>query len=297
MSAVTRSFSDLAGAAVAAYIGRDPSFASRVGFWIEHFGAKPIGEITGDDIDEGVDVLLKRKKVLVRTTAAGVVRATSDKPLSGSTINRYVASLGSVFRDLRRMRLLPRGFVSPMPGVRREPEGESRTVSVTTADVHRLIACCRVSRNRRLAALVAMAVTTGWRKASLQGLRWGSVDLQTGFADTPRTKNGTPHRTPLMPWVVAELKRIRPAKVSDNDLIFGCTNFTRAWENSLARADLPTDWTFHHCRHIAASLLAQSGAQTITIMQALNHKTPLMAMRYSHLNVDSLRESIAKVWA
>jgi integrase len=62
------------------------------------------------------------------------------------------------------------------------------------------------------------------------------------------------------------------------------------------KADLPEDWTFHHCRHIAASILAQSGASVVTIMQALNHKTPLMAMRYSHLNVDSLRESIGRAW-
>ena len=66
--------------------------------------------------------------------------------------------------------------------------------------------------------------------------------------------------------------------------------------NAVKLADLPADWTFHHSRHIAASILAQSGASTVTIMQALNHKTPLMAMRYSHLNTDSLRDSLGRAW-
>jgi integrase len=94
-----------------------------------------------------------------------------------------------------------------------------------------------------------------------------------------------------------ELNRIKPDIATDKDEVFGKQNFDRAWQNSLKLADLPDDWTFHHCRHIAASILAQSGASVVTIMQALNHKTPLMAIRYSHLNTDSLRESLGRAWA
>lgn len=291
-------FDTLAEAAIAAYSGRDQSFASRTRFWISQFGDRDITTLTTDDIEDGIDALMKRGKHQVMTWGPRKtprIEATG-KPLAPSSVNRYISTLGTVFKDLKRLRLLPRGFVNPMRGVGRLGEGEGRTVTVTVEDVKRLVAACRVSRNRKLAALVAMACTTGWRLGTLQGLKWRELDLKAGHADTLRTKNGTPHRTPLLPWVVEELKRMRPEQAQPDDLVFGMGNFKRAWQTALKLADLPREWTFHHCRHIAASILAQSGASVVTIMQALNHKTPLMAMRYSHLNTDALRESLGRAW-
>lgn len=293
----TLSFRDLAQAAIAAYKGRDGSFSSRLQFWIDHFGDKPVTDIAPDDVDDGIRILSERKKVRVQTRKTGVTRIESDEPISGSTINRYVASLGTCFKDLRRMRLLPRGYVSPMRGVERQPEGEARDIGdVTQADIKRLIACCRVSRNRRLAALVAFSATTGWRQGSVQTLTWGAVDLKQGFADTRRTKNGSPHRCVLQPFVIEELRRIKPDSAADTDLVFGRHNVTKAWQTALQRAGLPEDWTLHHLRHVAASILAQNGASVPVIMQALNHKTPAMALRYSHLDVVTLRQATAAAW-
>ena len=294
---MSQSFSDMAQAIVASYTGRDPSFAARVDYWVNFFGHTDITTITTDDVEDGIDALVKRGKIKVLTTSSGVTKTLTGEPLAPSTINRHVACLGTVFKELRRKRLLPRGFNSPMRGVSRMEEGPGRTLSVTNDDVKRLIAACRVSRNRKLAALVAMACTTGWRKGTLQGLKWGQINLVEAYADTPRTKNGTPHRTPLLPWVVKELNRIKPNYVTPQDEVFGKKNIDRAWHNAVKLADLPLDWTFHHCRHIASSILSQSGASVVTIMQALNQKTPMMAIRYSHLNTDSLRESLGRAWA
>lgn len=291
-------FDTLARAVVAAYTGRDHSFASRVEFWINVFGDRSIDGIKTDDIEDGVDTLVKRgkHKVTTRGTSRTAMIESTGKPLAPSSVNRYISALGTVFKDLRRLRLLPRGFVNPMRGVGRMAEGEGRTLTVTVDDVKRLVAAARVSRNRKLAALVAMACTTGWRLGNLQALRWQDVDLKAGHADAERTKNGTPHRTPLLPWVIDELVRMKPARASPGDIVFDQKNFKRAWQSALKLADLPQEWTFHHCRHIAASILAQSGASVLTVMQCLNHKSPSMAMRYAHLNTDALRDSIGRAW-
>lgn len=289
-------FDRMAQAVVAGYTGRDGAFATRVRFWVNQLAQRDITTLTTDDIEDCIDMLARKKRVHVHLTAQGVVRCEGDRVITASTVNRYVAALGTVFRELRRMRKLPRGFVNPMRGVSRLSEGPGRTVSVTVEDVHRLLAACRVSKNPKLAALVAMAATTGWRMGTLQALRWAQIDLKAGHADTQRTKNGTPHRTPLLPWVVDELRLIRPQQVDGAMLVFGPGNRRKAFRNALKWADLPQDWTLHHLRHVAASILAQSGASVVTIMQALNHKTPLMAMRYSHLNVDAVRESMGRAW-
>lgn len=289
-------FKTAAEAVVASYTGRDDAFGSRLAWWITFFEDKDLVDISSSDIEDGIDLLVSKPRMTSRTTKGGVVPTALAKPISASTVNRYVSSLGTMFKELRRRRLLPRGYVSPMRGVGRLEEGEGRTLSVTVKDVFRLVAMCRVSRNRQLAALVAMACTTGWRAGSLQRLRWMDVDIKNRTADTLRTKNGTPHRTVLLGWVTHELEMIRPAQAKPQDLVFGKHNVSKAFRNALKAADLPTEWTFHHCRHIAASILAQSGASVPIIMQALGHKTPMMAMRYSHLNLESLRDNVSRAW-
>lgn len=300
---VTTQFADLAQAVIATYKGRDSSFSNRLQYWIDHFGQRDISSIQPEDIEDGIDALIKRGKCHVKTSRnpsdptkiyAKVV--STGKPLAPSTINRYVASLATMFKELRRMRLLPRGHQNPTRGVSRQTEGPGRTLSISVKEVRELVAACRISRNRKLAALIAFACTTGWRLGTIQRLKWSEIDLINGTTDTSRTKNGTPHRAVLMPWVLDEFKKIQPSNGDPNKFVFGPASIKRAWKNALIRADLPQEWTVHHCRHIAASILAQGGATVPIIMSALNHKTPQMALRYTHLNIDTLRDSLNKAW-
>jgi integrase len=181
--------------------------------------------------------------------------------------------------------------------VERFTPGQGRVVDVTSNDIRRLIDACRVSRNRNLAAVVAFMATTGWRLGNVQTLRWNQVNLDEAHVSTPKTKNGTPHRAPLQPWVVEELRKIRPKHAQLTDLVFGTASWRKSFQTALRIADLPSDWTAHHLRHVSASVLAQAGASTVTIMAALNHKSPSMAARYVHQNIDSLREATGKAWA
>lgn len=298
---LSMTFADMANAAIAAYKGRDPSFPSRLQFWVTQLGDTPVRSITTEQIEDCVDILLAKRQqraYCIRGDNGRIVATTmreTDATISSSTVKRYVAALGTAYRIARDTRIV-RGLQSPARGIASLPGGVSRTVDVTVADVQRLVACCRVSRNRKLAALVAMAATTGWRRGTLQALRWRDIDMQAGTADAGRTKNGTPHRAVLLPWVVAELRRMKPGQAADSDLVFGTANCTKAWHTALRLANLPEEWTLHHLRHVAASVLAQSGASVPVIMAALNHKSPSMALRYSHLNVDTLRASMANAW-
>jgi hypothetical protein len=137
------SFAALADGVIAAYTGRDPSFEWRLSFWIAHFGDRPITSITTDDIEDGIDALVKRGKmravwIMDADGQRQSVYIRTGRELSGSTVNRHVAALGSMFRILKEKRRLPRGFVNPTKGASRMPDGESRTLSVTVEDVRRL---------------------------------------------------------------------------------------------------------------------------------------------------------------
>jgi integrase len=298
MNIASMAFNTLASYVAASRVAVDPAFPRRIQFWIDQFQDRDITTITAEDIEDAVDALVRRGKtrVVVGRDGNTLTEQTTER-LANSTLNRYIATLGSVFRQLRNERILRRSFVSPLRGFGRLKESGGKTLTVTVEEVKRLIAACRLSRNRKLAALVAMACTTGWRMGNLTTVCWGDIDLDEGIADTSRTKNGTPHRAVLLPWVISELKSILPERPGAGERVFDNVNISKAFATALRRADLPEDWTPHSCRHIAASVLSQSGASIQTVMAALNHKTPAMALRYSHLNTKSLRDSMGRAWA
>ncbi len=294
----TKAFADLACFVALNRAGRDPAFLSRAQFWIDQFGDQDITTITGEQVEDAFMILRQKRKMKVIPNWSGdqAQLVETDQPLATSTLNRSLSTLGGIFRELREMGLLRRSHVSPLRGFGRLKETGGKTITVAADDVQRLVAASRLSRNPKLAAWVAFAAQSGWRRGNIESLTWGQLDLDNGFADTERTKNGTAHRIPLLPWVIVELKRIKAKDVEGGDLVFGPTNITKSFKAALRLAGLPESWTLHSLRHVAASILSQSGANVQTVMAALNHKTPSMALHYSHLNTDSVRDSLKRAW-
>lgn len=275
------------------YKGRATYLHSVLQWWSAQLGPdRLLKDITPDDIDAGVKVLIESPALQFKKNT-GVVEAKKQR--SPATINRYVGALGTMFKLLRQNRRLPLSFVSPVVRGLKLPESPGRTLVVSLDDVKRLVAASRLSNNRKLAALVAVACTTGLRKGSLQALTWDQIDLKARVIDVARTKNGLPIRSVLPSWVVGELVRIRPDSPSGLP-VFGKHDFKRAFASALDRAGLPEAWCFHLCRHMSASILAQSGASLIEIMSVLNHKSPSMALRYSHLNTKSIEAAVSRAW-
>jgi integrase len=286
--------SDAVGTAKVLYKGRDVHLPVKLDWWCSQLGPnKALLAVTTEDIDTAIGVLMSTPKFHYRRNS-GIALGT--KLMANGTINKYIAALGSMYKLLRMHRRLPRSYVSPVVRGMLLPLNNAKTLQVSLADVQRLVAAARLSNNRKLPALVSVACTTGLRKGSLQALRWGAVDLKARTLDVGRTKNGTPVRSVLPPWAAVELSRIRPDNPDKGMQVFGPAEFKRAWQSTIERAGLPADWTFHSCRHIAASILAQSGASLPVIMQALNHKSPSMALRYSHVNITALNAAISNAW-
>lgn len=277
---------------------KDKGFAGQMAFWIDRFGDRDIREIGVDDVEDALDDLrrIKARRARVNPATGDVTIVELDRPMANGTINKFINGLGSVWRVAHQNGYLRAKFTSPTRGLSRLPEGPGRVINVSIEDVRRLISAARLSRNRKLGAWVAFACTTGWRRSNIERMAWGDLDLVKGRAAAGTTKNGSPHWVPLLPWVCDELKRIRPEHALAHDKVFGASSIRKSYATALEVAGLPADWSIHTMRHVAASVLAQSGASTITIAQALNHKTMSMAARYSHQNLDTLRESVGRAW-
>lgn len=286
---------DYLGRAKILYHGTDVHLPKKWDWWCEQLGPdRRFVDVTAEEVDECISKLMSSTK---RTYRRGIGVVVGSKQMAPGTVNKYIAGLGQAYKLLKLHRLLPRSFTSPIVRGMLLPLYNARTLQVSLEDVHRLVAAARGSQNRRLAALIAVACTTGLRRGNIVGLRWKDVDLERRTIDVARTKNGTPMRSVMPLWVSAELTVIAPATPDPEAPVFGTSDFKRAWASTVKRAGLPETWTFHSCRHIAASILAQSGASLPTIMSVLNHKTASMGLRYTHLNTRSIDEAMTKAWS
>ncbi len=106
-----------------------------------------------------------------------------------------------------KRRIAPKGWVHPCRSIERQPEHNEKTRFLSDDELDRVLAACKASSWPRLYLLVLAAITTGARKGELLGLRWGDIDLDRATAHVGRSKNGDPKVLPLVPAVVAELRR------------------------------------------------------------------------------------------
>ena len=86
---------------------------SRLAFWIDRYGDKPLADLSPDDVDAALAAL---------ETTPG----KNGKLKSGPTVNRYRMAMQSLIRFARQKRLLPRGWVSPFtdtPSQRKPRQG------------------------------------------------------------------------------------------------------------------------------------------------------------------------------
>lgn len=274
------------------------SALARLAYWRDALGARAVVEISADDVDTALMNLQARGRL--RPRRGGPAEPTG-KPLKGSTVNRYLASMGEVLKHARRLRIVPRNHPSPLAGIERAPEPVDPNRYLRPEEIERLVRAARVVDRHwgRLPVLIRMGFVTGLRKGNLQALRWQDLDLKGRFVHVARTKNGEAFCAPLTEALVEELKPLA-RRASPHDLIFGGRfgkphGFRRLWIRTCNEAGL-AGRNFHQVRHSTASALAAANISQAGIMAHLAHKTLAASRRYMHLNIADRHAVVAKVF-
>lgn len=313
-TAVAAAVPPLAGVAadyLAAYAGRDENRYQRIGAWVRLLGDKPFPAVTPDDIDAAMATLASEPaRVFAGNDADGapIFRKKGTGQRSGATLNRYLVALGALYTWARRNRRLPRGFESPTKHIEKHKESAGRVRYLSNDERERLLTACQASPWPRLYLLVLMAITTGARRGELLGLRWKDIDIDRGEARigedaSTTTKNGDARSLILLPAAAVELARFAPKDAATSDaLVFRSRlrpsqpySMHQAWRDAVADAGL-RNFRFHDLRHTAASYMAQHGASLLEIADTLGHRQLRMVQRYAHLNTDSRRRLMTRVF-
>lgn len=266
-------------------------------WWAKQFSGLSLAEITADVVSKGRDASAAEtftRGKLRTNTKTGAVMPPREYKRSGSTVNRYIASLSHALTfAVKERRLIDRNPVGDISS-KKEPRGWTRFLSDA----------CAKSGWAPLHTLVLLAISTDARRGELLSLRWADVDLKAGRALVRETKNGEQRTLPLAGKALDALRTLKLNGSARSEWVFPnpsghpgpFENFDAYWYAALETAGI-SDFHFHDLRHTTASMLAAQGAPLLEIADVSGHKTLAMVKRYSHLVIDRKAKVIERMVA
>lgn len=131
------------------------------------------------------------------------------------------------------------------------------------------------SVGQSVAVCMLVALATGMRAGELCGMTWDRVHDK--YVSLPMTKNGKPRDVPLSRRAVRYVSMMRGW---DDESVFGLSAQTldALFRKYRGRAGLD-GFTFHDCRHTAATMLARR-VDVLTLCKIMGWSNPKMAMVY-----------------
>lgn len=305
VAATEMTLSDAAQMYLDAYDGADETRHQRIKAWIRLMGGKPMASISPEDVEDALSTLANEPaRVYSGKDADGnpIFKAKTGRR-SAATLNRYLTALGALFTWAKKSRIIPRGLESPTRHVEKQSESRGRVRFLSDDERSRLLTACQDSAWPRLYLLVLMAITTGGRRGELLGLEWRDIDFDRAEAALHDSKNGDRRVLILIPQVMAELERFKPKDHETSAALVFRSRLrpsqpyasAKVFNEAVDAAGIK-NFRFHDCRHCTASYLAQNGASLLEIADTLGHRQLRMVQRYAHLNTDSRRRLMNRVF-
>lgn len=264
------------------------------------FGARMAHDLTAVDIRKWHEKLArtppKRRSGMGKPKQYGEKPGTPEgKRARRATANRILTVLKAMLNRAYQNDLIaddsPWRKVRPFEGA-----DEPVTRFLTAAEATRLINACRADLRR----LVRSALLTGARFTELASLVAADVNLDTGTIYVRPSKSGKARHIPLsaegqafFAETVAGKPGIEPVFLRGDGAPWGKNHHVRPLAEANTAAKIEPPATFHDLRHTYASLLAQAGADLLTISKLLGHAdTRVTSRHYAHLCDKTLANAV-----
>ena len=264
------------------------------------FGETLIGELTTRDVKawhQKLATLARRRR-----TGLGKRQQFGEKPKTGdekrarkSTANRILtvlkAILNKAFEDELVSDDLAWRRVKPFDNVD-EPVVRFLTIPEAT----RLLNSCPADFRQ----LATAALFTGARYGELASLKVGSFNADNGNIYLQPSKSGRGRHVPLNAEGLNFFMQVTAGRPT-SELVFtkadgkhwGKNHHIRALKDACKKAKIDPAIGFHELRHTYASLLAQAGADLLTISKLLGHAdTRITSRHYAHLTDRTLSNAV-----
>lgn len=250
------------------------------------------------------------------------VANTRDRPHTDKPYSKGMMEKMAIFMRLTIAHAQSLGYVGKnvlSEANLRIPGTEYVTKAIPTkADVGAMLKAAR----GYMKPLIHVAIFSGMRKGEIRALRWDNVDLEKGIIkvveaasrfdeiDLPKTKASI-RDIPMPPQLIAILSAwkmiCQPSKTglvfpSQQGVLIHNATFYSAWKQLQKDADVAPyenpKYHFHALRHVAASLLIESGLPPKRIQKVMGHTSIKMTFDlYGHLFEDDevVRNAMDKI--
>jgi integrase len=261
-------------------------------FWKDQIGGLPIREVSRKDVNAALATL---RTMPARRGGFGGVKITGTT-LSAGTVNRYLATLSSVFNFALEREIIDD---HPMKGgkVKKLKESNGRRRILSPDEEARLMAAAEASTWPMLALFVRLCLTTAARRSEALRLRWRDVNLDESVAILPTSKNDRPRALPLVADVRAAFEAAKKVKPLHSDWVFfdpknpaKPKSIASEWKTCRINAGLYNDRddplervVLHTTRHTAVTRMIKGGANLAQAAAVSGHQTLAMLKRYEHL--------------
>ena len=235
----------------------------------------------------------------VTSDAAGkYIESLRSEGYTNATINRRMHRLGQAFKVGMRNKQ-----VSATPFIPRLSEiGNERQGFFETADFEAVVG----QLPEYLQDLSRFGFITGWRKGSIESLRWSDVGEDVIYLRAENSKTRKPETMPLEGDLEAIIERRREAQtIEDKDgnkrfaeYVFHSNgnpvgDFRKAWATACKKANV-AGRLFHDLRRTASRNMITAGVHQAVAMKITGHRTDAMFRRYAIVNEEQKREALAK---
>ena len=205
---------------------------------------------------------------------------------SPNTIRLELAVISHMF-NIAKVEWGFESLSNPTENLRLPKLSKGRTRRVSDTEIELII---KHTESYELPPILKLALETGMRRGEIASLVWANIDLSSGTALLPCTKNGDSRTVPLSSKCIVLLKSL-PRRIDGQ--VFGMTAhaITYAFIRATKRAGL-SDIHVHDVRHEAVSRLFERGFSLPEVAAISGHKTWAMLKRYTHLKAEELAKKM-----
>jgi integrase len=209
--------------------------------------------------------------------------------VANSTVNRELTTLKKLFSLAVANRKLKE---NPMRFVKMLEEPSPRERFLTVDEKNRLLES--VSSDKKLQAIVLLALLTGWRKSQILSVRKSDLDFEHLVVLRKKSKRAPARKVPVSSsaWnIFASLAANADDYLFTNRDGKPLKDFKESWWSALKRAEIE-GFRFHDLRHIFSSELILSGANPLVVRDALGHAQLSTTEIYMQMQSSAMQKAL-----
>ena len=255
---------------------KDKSLGQRIEHLTVFLGPEcPLLDINASRVDQLVTALERKPRA----------NNKRGKPLSGATVNRYLAALSKLLDYALERDLIPK-----KPKLPWRKEGQGRLVWFEPKEQEALEAeLTRRGHHEDVVAVRVLAVT-GMRVGELLKLTPKDINPDAGWVRLWDTKNGTPRSQPIPTDLARDLRALVASKGLPTD-----HRLREHIQASCKALGITKGLTTHSLRHTTATRLVANGVHIAVVQKYMGHKTINTTLRYAHVNDGQLRDALGSL--